>query len=352
MTNGSFRFEGFSLDEPNRQLLGAEGPVELNGRYFDALALLVSEGGRLIPKTRFMDEVWNGVPVTDEALTQCIKTLRRQLGDDATSPRFIETVPKHGYRFIAPVEWLDGDAGAPASPVVTATQNRRGDFWLTGLSGTSGGAIAGVIGGLSYGFAASPGPGPGPGAISVLLVLLLITTFAATLGAAGVSFGFAAGGLASRNRTLWRIAGAVAGGMIVGAVVKLLGMDAFNLLLGQSPSDMTGGFEGAIIGLAVGVAATLKNPRLRRSAAIATVLGMASALVIWLGSGQMMGSSLNLLSQSFPASRLRLDQIGAVLGETGFGRLSDLVTAALECGLFVGCVVGMMVWIRRNVRDD
>ena len=50
------------------------------------------------------------MPVTDEALTQCIKTLRRQLGDSASSPRFIETVPKHGYRFIAPVEVMDGGA--------------------------------------------------------------------------------------------------------------------------------------------------------------------------------------------------------------------------------------------------
>ena len=50
-----------------------------------------------------MGEVWRGIPVTDEALTQCIRTLRKQLGDDAARPRFIETVPKNGYRFVAPV---------------------------------------------------------------------------------------------------------------------------------------------------------------------------------------------------------------------------------------------------------
>src|SRR6185503_19790630 len=65
-----------------------------------------------ISKDRFLDEVWRGVPVTDEALTQCIKTLRRQLGDDAARPRFIETVPKHGYRFVAPVERLEGEGTA------------------------------------------------------------------------------------------------------------------------------------------------------------------------------------------------------------------------------------------------
>src|SRR3954471_14423411 len=100
----SICFEGFELDRADRQLRRGGETVELNGRYFDALALLASEPGRLVSKDRFLDEVWRGVPVTDEALTQCIKTLRRQLGDDAARPRFIETVPKHGYRFIAPVD--------------------------------------------------------------------------------------------------------------------------------------------------------------------------------------------------------------------------------------------------------
>ena len=99
----SLRFANFELDAADRQLKRGGEAVELNGRYFDALALLASEPGRLVTKDRFLDEVWRGVPVTDEALTQCIKTLRRQLGDDAARPRFIETVPKHGYRFIAPV---------------------------------------------------------------------------------------------------------------------------------------------------------------------------------------------------------------------------------------------------------
>ena len=98
----SFNFLGFSLDPGNRQLRCGDAPVELNARYFDALVLLVSEAGALVSKDRFLSEIWRGVPVTDEALTQCIKTLRRQLGDRVAVPQFIETVPKHGYRFIAP----------------------------------------------------------------------------------------------------------------------------------------------------------------------------------------------------------------------------------------------------------
>src|SRR4051795_7715970 len=109
-----FAFEEFVLDPNDRHLRRGTDDVDLNGRYFDALALLVREAGKLISKDRFLEEVWRGVPVTDEALTQCVRTLRRQLGDDASRPRFIETVPKHGYRFVAPVAGIGADARPPA----------------------------------------------------------------------------------------------------------------------------------------------------------------------------------------------------------------------------------------------
>jgi DNA-binding winged helix-turn-helix (wHTH) protein len=116
MASASFRFGPFRLAPGERRLERDGTPVELNARYLDALALMVREAGRLVSKDRFLEEVWRGVPVTDEALTQCIRTLRRQLGDDAARPRFIETVPKHGYRFIAPVEAVDDEPGLAAEP--------------------------------------------------------------------------------------------------------------------------------------------------------------------------------------------------------------------------------------------
>src|SRR3954453_20814592 len=142
---GSFVFEQFVLDPDDRQLKRGGDPIELNGRYFDALALLIREQGKLVSKDRFLDEVWRGVPVTDEALTQCVKTRRRQLGDDAARPRFIETVPKHGYRVIAPVNMLEGRPPAPA-----ARPHRRHQLRAIGLAGIVGGAVAGVSGRLIY----------------------------------------------------------------------------------------------------------------------------------------------------------------------------------------------------------
>src|SRR5207247_4131969 len=96
----SYRFDDFFLDESNRQLSRNGDPVPLNSKYLDVLLLLVGRAGQLVEKQRIFDEVWDGVFVTDAALTQCVKDIRRQLGDDASNPRYIKTVPKHGYIFI------------------------------------------------------------------------------------------------------------------------------------------------------------------------------------------------------------------------------------------------------------
>ena len=95
-----FRFDNFYLDAANRQLWRDGESIALNSKYFDVLLLLVSRSGQLVEKARIFEEIWSGVFVTDAALTQCIKDIRRQLGDDAANPRYIKTVPKHGYIFI------------------------------------------------------------------------------------------------------------------------------------------------------------------------------------------------------------------------------------------------------------
>ena len=347
MESGGFRFERFTLDPRDRQLRRDGAPVELNARYLDALALLVSEAGRLVSKDRFLGEVWRGVPVTDEALSQCIRTLRSRLGDDAASPRFIETVPKHGYRFIAPVE-VDSDA--PATSAAAGGERWR-QVLMVGGAGTLGAGVAGLIGGLFYGFAGASQPlAPNMGAASVLLVLMWLTIAAALMGGAGVSFGIAAAGLA--RPPLWTIVGGALGGMLVGGVVKLLGIDAFHLLLGQSPGDITGAAEGAMLGGAVGFGAWLASSRPvspRRGAAYAALAGGAAGILIPLLGGRLMGGSLDLLARHFPDSRLRLDPVGGLFGERGFGPVTQAVTGALEGMLFAGCIVGAMLLAKRGI---
>jgi DNA-binding winged helix-turn-helix (wHTH) protein len=331
------RFEGFEIDPANRQLRRGGSPVDINGRYFDALALMVREPGQLVTKDRFMDEVWRGIPVTDEALTQCIKTLRRQLGDDAARPRFIETVPKHGYRFIAPLE------GARAAPAIT--ERDWASFIRLGLAGTLGGGAAGVAGGLFYGFLAAGHPGVA--GISILLVLLVLTAVLGLVGGAGVGFGIAAIAFSRSRAWYWPILGGAIGGNVVGAVVRLLGLDAFTLLFGRSPGDMTGALEGAILGAAAGLGFVIagRQEKLRTGASLAALCGGAAGVLIVLSGLHLMGGSLDLLADHFPGSQL---QFGGLFGERDFGPVSQVVTAALEGALFAASVVCAMLWAKRT----
>lgn len=324
----------------------------VSNRYFDALVLLVSEAGGLVSKDRFMDEVWRGVPVTDEALTQCIRTLRRELGDDAARPRFIETVPKHGYRFIANVE--GGSARGAAAP--PRSEHRWRDFFALGGAGVVGGGLAGLLGGIFYGFAGAAQPlAPGMGAASIVLVLASLTVVIALIGAAGVSFGIAATSFAKTQTWQWTVGGGALGGLLVGGTVKLLGLDAFNLLLGQSPGNITGAPEGAMLGGAAGLGVWLsmrsKGAFFRKIFPAAVAGGIAGAAIPAMG-GRLLGGSLALLSEALPHSRLRLDEIGAFFGEDGFGYISQIGTGAMEGMLFASCISGAILLARKQLADS
>ena len=226
------------------------------------------------------------------------------------------------------------------------------EFFLLGGAGVLGGGGAGMLGGLFYGFAGAPEAlQPGMGAISVLLVLVCVSVLIGSLAGAGVGFGIAAAGFASKQFSQWSIFGGAAGGLIVGAVVKLIGLDAFTLFLGQSPGDIAGAAEGALLGGAIGFGLWLGSragfPALRRSLVAGGVAGAAAGLLIAVLGGRLMGGSLELLAERFPTSRLALGQIGSWFGEAGFGTLSQTATSGLEGAVFAVCMVGALVLARR-----
>lgn len=344
----SYRFDAWHLDATDRRLTRDGVAVEVNARYLDALVLLVRENGRLVTKDRFLEDVWRGVPVTDEALTQCIRTLRRTLGDDASRPRFIETVPKHGYRFVAAIAVPDGQTPAPvATPSITATAvgEQRRDTLLLGGAGTVGAGMAGLIGGLIYGFAGAAQPvQAGPGAASVLIVMVCLTILIALLGGVGVAFGIALATRAGDPR--WRILGGAAGGMVVGAIVKLLGIDAITLLFGRSPGNVTGALEGLALGAAVGLAAWLATRMaLRRAIVAAGAIGGIAGIAIVASGGRMFAGSLMLLANAFPESRLTFGALTQVAGNT-FG---PVLTGAFEGGLFAACLIAAITLAERTL---
>jgi hypothetical protein len=127
-------------------------------------------------------------------------------------------------------------------------------------------------------------------------------------------------------------------------LVKLIGVDAFNLLFGASPKGMTGAFEGMALGGAIGLACYISCLRLSpapfRAALVgALATGVVGAIIPLLG-GRMMGGSLEMLTQSFPDSQLTVGRIGLLLGDNGFHGLTQAVTGGLEGLLFGGCIVG------------
>jgi DNA-binding winged helix-turn-helix (wHTH) protein len=99
-----YRFGDFVLDVPQKRLQQADGSaLELTPRVFAALVLLVEHAGLLVERERLLYRVWPGLVVGKNSLSQVIVTLRRTLGDAAQGSRFIQTVLRRGFRFIAPV---------------------------------------------------------------------------------------------------------------------------------------------------------------------------------------------------------------------------------------------------------
>jgi DNA-binding winged helix-turn-helix (wHTH) protein len=131
-----YRFADFVVSCSQRQLLRQGKPLPLIPRYFDLLVLLIERRYTAVSRSDIFDRVWNDVIVSDGALSQAVRTLRRTLGDDSREPIFIRTVSRYGYSFVFPdvAEESDDPAQAvastkPAPPEpVTTTPDRLGEL--------------------------------------------------------------------------------------------------------------------------------------------------------------------------------------------------------------------------------
>ncbi|HEX6218558.1 MAG TPA: transcriptional regulator [Sphingomicrobium sp.] len=340
---GVYAFDRFLIDAAERRLLRDGQPVEVTARYFDALLLMVENPAQLISRDRFLDEAWRGVPVTDEALSQCITQLRKTLGDSPGRPRFIETVPKHGYRFIAPVN-ATGPGAAPPGPSGKVTE-----VLSLALAAALGGAAAGISGGLLYGFGA--GTPPGVGAASLLMVMVAIGVMAGLAGGFGVGIGVGGSRALTGGSPLSDAVGGAVGGAVIGAVVTLLGLDAFTVLLGRAPVDVGGSLEGLVLGAAVGGGMHLVARAGWPSPIGAALCGGAAGAALPYVGGRLMGASLAEVAATFPESRIAVDGLGRLLGEPGFGPVSQSVFGLLE-GLVFGAAVALAIRYWARLRNE
>jgi DNA-binding winged helix-turn-helix (wHTH) protein len=109
-----YTFGPFRLDETERLLSGAQGIVPLTPKAFETLLFLVQHSGHVLSKDELMSEVWPDSFVEENNLAQNISLLRKALGEEAGGQKYIETVPKRGYRFVAEVrESLGGATRRP-----------------------------------------------------------------------------------------------------------------------------------------------------------------------------------------------------------------------------------------------
>jgi DNA-binding winged helix-turn-helix (wHTH) protein len=95
-----YRFADFILSPRRRALTRSGQELRLIPRYFDLLVFLVERRHEAVHRRDIFDRVWSDVVVSDSALSQAIRTLRRTLGDDSREPAYIRTVARHGYRFV------------------------------------------------------------------------------------------------------------------------------------------------------------------------------------------------------------------------------------------------------------
>lgn len=125
-----YLFADFVLSPSRRALLRGGREVALIPRYFDLLLLLVERRAEAVSRRQIFDSVWSDVIVSDGALSQAVRTLRRALGDDPREPTFIRTLSRHGYRFVRSDVVEQADEGPlPAAPALAAdlTSTARAD---------------------------------------------------------------------------------------------------------------------------------------------------------------------------------------------------------------------------------
>src|ERR1700736_4191998 len=155
-----YRFADFEVDVRARQLRKHGTKLKLHGQPFQMLLMLLEPAGEVVSREQMQEKLWPADTFVDfeHSLNTSIKRLRQALNDSATEPRFIETLPRVGYRFIAPVTTSEESTSAVIahplqgpSPVrgipgtmAEASSPRHSFAWFLGLAWAAL-AVAGVV---------------------------------------------------------------------------------------------------------------------------------------------------------------------------------------------------------------
>lgn len=108
-TTERIRFHDFELRPDSGELFRHERPVKLQQQPTRVLELLARRAGQVVSRDELGKAIWGDKYFvdSDQGLNYCVRQIRIALGDQADTPRFVETVPRRGYRFVAPVRTLE-----------------------------------------------------------------------------------------------------------------------------------------------------------------------------------------------------------------------------------------------------
>ena len=104
MAQASYRFGPFLVDGVAYRVWRGRDALDLTPQLLDLLVYLLERAGTLVTKDALLTALWPDANVTDNALSQAVSELRRAIGDDVHAPRYIKTIARRGYRFIAAVD--------------------------------------------------------------------------------------------------------------------------------------------------------------------------------------------------------------------------------------------------------
>jgi DNA-binding winged helix-turn-helix (wHTH) protein/Tol biopolymer transport system component len=122
--NKIYEFEDFRLVPDEGLLLRNGAPISLNPKAFAVLVMLVEHNGHLVSKAEILDAIWEGAFIEEGAISKAVWFIRSALGDTSKG-RFLQTIPKRGYRFVAPVSILNNpSSGLPARSEFISTGYR------------------------------------------------------------------------------------------------------------------------------------------------------------------------------------------------------------------------------------
>lgn len=158
-----FRLGHCLIQPSHNRVVREDAEVHVEPRAMDVLVCLAEHAGEVVSRDALFEAVWGRVVVTDQALTNCVSELRHHLGDDRAANRLIETIPKRGYRLIAPVEIDRAIPAADAPPPQRARAMARRRRLLAG-----GAALLGAV--LVIVFVGSPTTTGGSPTTSIIVV--------------------------------------------------------------------------------------------------------------------------------------------------------------------------------------